>query len=223
MRLVEVYRLIESATRPTYDGPPLESGKTSLSLEKPAPYMDRFISMGILKPGMKVLDYGAGKTARNANYLRSKGFDVIAVDPFNHNEKLKILKDVGKGDHFDAAFTSFVLNVVPEYIEDEILKKLESLADIQCHGTRGKDLLTFLENTQSCEGFTFKWMMKNIPGKGLDEELKRFSDGSFTKEDLIKLANFGFGTTSGFQRLVWLEEKGYKLIPVGDNRVYVKK
>ena len=222
MKLADVYRLIE-AQGPTYQGPPLEKGGTSISAQgKPAPGIDLLVGKGILKPGIKILDYGAGKYARNAKYLIQKGMDVVAVDKFNHNEQNGVLPDEAiDSQHFDVAFTSYVLNVIPESVEDEILQKLDSIADVQCHITRGNDLLEFLAQSQERKGYTYKWIIENV--SGLDDETKRFSEGIAEKEDLMKLAHFGFATPRGFQRLPDLEEKGYNLTALGANRLFIKK
>jgi hypothetical protein len=219
MKLLEVYKLLED-NKPTYQGPALEKGATSISGKgKPAPGMEYLISHGIFKKGMKVLDYGAGKYARNSKFLQQHGIDSVAVDPFNHNEKSGVLPDEAvAGKHFDVAFTSYVLNVVPEKIEDEILSKLDKLADSQCHITRGVDLVEFLAASQDRKGFTYKWIQENV--KGLNAEVKRFLQGQASKEDLIKLAEFGFATPRGFQRLPGLERKGYSLVRMGANRIY---
>jgi hypothetical protein len=113
------------AIKPTYKGPPFESGGTSIFAGgKPAPAISYLMNAGLLTPDMIVLDFGAGKYARNTKFLKRHGIHTVAVDPFNANGKHNVLdpKDIDL-KKFDAVFTSYVLNVVPEYIEDEILKK----------------------------------------------------------------------------------------------------
>ena len=66
-----------------YTGKPLESGGTSIT-GGAAPALKALVGK-VFKRGMKVLDYGAGKYARNADYLRGEGIDTFAFDPFNGN------------------------------------------------------------------------------------------------------------------------------------------
>lgn len=56
-----------------YTGKPLETGGTSTGFGGSAAPALKALVGKIIKPGMKVLDYGAGKHARNADYLREKG------------------------------------------------------------------------------------------------------------------------------------------------------
>lgn len=56
-----------------YTGKPLESGGTSIT-GGAAPALKALVGK-VFKRGMKVLDYGAGKYARNADYLRGEGID----------------------------------------------------------------------------------------------------------------------------------------------------
>jgi len=57
-----------------YDGPPLESGGTSIT-GRAVPYIRALI--GSLPEGSRILDYGAGKMARNADFLRAAGYKVF--------------------------------------------------------------------------------------------------------------------------------------------------
>ena len=107
-----------------YTGEPLEAGGTSIA-GNAAPPIRALFEAGHLSG--KVMDFGAGKYARNANYLREKGVKVYAYDPFNGdpngdgwNTTTTKLPPAGK---FDAVFTSYVLNVVPEHIEDQIIQR----------------------------------------------------------------------------------------------------
>jgi hypothetical protein len=51
-----------------YAGKPLETGGTSIA-GGAAPPIKFLFAKGYIKPGMKVLDFGAGKYARNADFL----------------------------------------------------------------------------------------------------------------------------------------------------------
>jgi hypothetical protein len=208
--------------KPTYFGPALECGKTSIVSAAPTPALKWLVQLGVLVPNMTVLDYGAGKTARNTKYLRRLGFDVTAVDPFHHSKRLGIL-DPGQiqGYRFDVALTSYVLNVVPEYIEDDILNKLDTLTDQQIHITRGTDLVQLLRGLKP-NSYTYKWIKQNAIGCGIDRAVQSLTTTKYATA-LETLAHFGFATTRGFQRLPSLERKGFSLIAFNSNRVYIKR
>jgi hypothetical protein len=221
--LRQVYESLSEGKYPTYQGPPLEKGGTSISAGA-VPELKYLVSSGFLKKGQKILDFGAGKYGRNTLHLKSLGFDVTAVDKFNYNEKFGVRPEESiKGLHFDVAFTTYVLNVVPESIEDEVIETLESVAGTQAHITRGGDLIAYLKGAAQRKGYTYKWISENIPGHGIDEEVSRYLKGKFKSDDLLALARFGFATVRGFQRLPSLEDKGFSLEKSGTSRVYFRK
>jgi len=203
----------------TYAGPPLENGKTSI-FGNHSPGIDYFINNGIFTKESKILDYGAGKYGRNTKYLKTKGFNATPVDKFNYNNQFCVLPETFiNRKYFDVSFTSYVLNVVPEYIEDEILNKMESLSGKQYHITRGNDLIKSLDVSQHTKNFTYRWILKNV--SDLDYEMSMFKKGKASRKCLLKLARFGFATTRGFQRLVTLEDKGFKLISFNNYKIYI--
>ncbi|MFA5024246.1 MAG: hypothetical protein WC523_04780 [Patescibacteria group bacterium] len=203
----------------TYCGPSLEFGKTSMFCNKPTPGINRLIKQGLLAKGLKILDYGAGKYARNTKYLVGQGFNSIAVDKFNYNEQYNVLKNKDIRDlYFDVSFTSYVLNVVSEYTESRILNKLSNISKTQCHIVRN-DLVSNLDCVQKNKGPVYNWIIKNVTMK---KEAKLFSAGQADNDCLIKLARFGFATPKGFQRLVFLENKGFDLIYSGAYKIYIK-
>lgn len=127
--LRELLQLLEDKY---YTGKPLESGGTSIA-GSAAPALKALVGK-VFKPGMKVLDYGAGKYARNADHLRKDGIETFAYDPFNGNAEAAEGWDEGKisksislkvngGKKFDAGFSCFVLNVVPKNVEQDIIKE----------------------------------------------------------------------------------------------------
>ena len=129
-------------TRRYYTGKPLESGGTSIQ-GGAAPAIRWLFKSGHFKEGDVILDYGAGKYGRNAEFLRNRGFKVYAYDPFNgHSDDgwLGVSKNLPPNVKFDFAFTSFVINVVPEKIEREIIAHLKRIADDQIHLTRNRDI-----------------------------------------------------------------------------------
>jgi hypothetical protein len=201
--------------RLTYLGQPLEFGGTSIASKKPVPALVWLVNQGMFKTDMRILDYGAGKYGRNAEYLRQLGFSVVAVDKFNYNQAANVLPESAiKGRLFDVALTSYVLNVVPEHIENDILRKLSQITKSQIHITRGSDLISILRRVKQ-NGYTYKWLLQQ-------SDLATYLKAKPTKADLEALAYFGFATTKGFQRLVALEDKGYNLTLHGSNRIYTK-
>lgn len=125
----------------TYQGKPIERGGTSIRGRGAAPAVRWLVEKGLIKPGMKVLDYGAGKYARNADYLRKLGCKVYAYDPFNYNTTgsgyamgaVTKRKPSGK---FDVAFTCFVLNVIPDKKAKTVIRETRNFGDVQFHIVR---------------------------------------------------------------------------------------
>jgi hypothetical protein len=63
-----------------------------------------------IRPGMKVLDFGAGQFARHANALRAQGFDVTAHD-YTIKPGIHDPKALDRGRKYDMVYSSNVLNV----------------------------------------------------------------------------------------------------------------
>ena len=125
-----------------YQGKEIEKGATSIKGKGPAPAIRWMVKEGIIKKGMKVLDYGAGKYARNADYLRELGCKVYAYDPHNYNTTGRVwtlgaVSNQEPRGMFDIAFTSYVLNVVPLKVEKEIIRKLSNHSYTLAHVVRG--------------------------------------------------------------------------------------
>lgn len=79
-------------TKNFYDGRPLEQGGTSIKGKGAAPYVRRLARR--LEPGTRILDYGAGKYARNADYLTVQA-KVTAGKPFSE-EDTPALQELGE-------------------------------------------------------------------------------------------------------------------------------
>jgi len=142
----------------------------------------------VIRPGRKVLDYGAGRFARNADWLRSRGIEVYAYDPFNGRDVLgwglgEVTTRPPEG-HFDVGFTSYVLNVVSEADEAEILARVSALCARHYHVVRNRDLLTAAARA--------------FPAEPSDR--------------LPDICRQGFETRRGFQRLPHLEDRGLRLL-----------
>lgn len=208
------YQLEES--RRTYDGPPLESGGTSIKGKGenvPAPAVKWLFEKGYITADMKVLDYGAGKYGRNANYLREQGCEVYGFDPYNGSDAngWEGVSNKKPTEKFDVGFSSFVLNVVPEYIEDEIITDLRRMVGTAFHVTRNMDIFTTVKNALNRGDSTvvnfFKEEYATDPSI-----LEKYENGGLTEDDILDFCYFGVKTSRGFQRIPVLEDKGFRLI-----------
>lgn len=174
-----------------YEGPPLEGGDTSIA-KGMSPGIRHLVNEGIIKKGMTVCDYGAGKYGANANPLRELGVKVYAYDPFNGTgaDGWKGVSTKLPKEKFDLCFTSYVLNVVPESLERSIIAKCKRLAPECYHAVRNFDIYATIKKSLLS-----------------DPSLKDLS-----KEEIIKFCIFGTQTSKGFQRIPMLERKGWKVI-----------
>lgn len=198
-----------------YDGEPLESGGTSIQ-GNAAPAIQKLFKKGVFKPGMKVLDYGAGKYARNADYLRNSGLTVYAFDPFNGTgangwELGNVSSTLPPRGKFDAAFTCFVINVVPKKIEDVIIKDIGPLAKTIYHITRNKDVFDSVKKALSRKDKVVgAFFVSNFAS---NEEAQAYEDGTLSDEVIMRFCKFGVQTSRGFQRIPFLDETaGHKLV-----------
>jgi hypothetical protein len=202
----------------------LEHGGTSRPFRgKPAPLLRDFLfKQGYIKPGMKVLDYGAGVNARNADFLRSQGCEVYAYDPFHETqgtgwEPGSVVKALPPSDtRFDAGFSSFVLNVVSEAKESEILADMEPRCSKVYHLVRNKEVWTDANkalrnlNPSRAQKIVVDFFLNYFAD---EDEKQRYHDGTLTDEDIRAFSEFGYQTTSGFQRIPSdLLDKGYTMI-----------
>jgi|GEM_PF-2580699 len=197
----------------TYTGPALEQGGTSIN----AP-INRVVSLldPYIKPGMKVLDYGAGKHARFADYFREKGAEVYAFDPHHSTggtgwEPGSVVSKMPSGDKFDLAYSTYVLNVVPASIEDKIISKMNSLARKTLHVTRNRAIAADARKAiKDQKGKPFEFFMQHFvpvhPTAGAELEA-----GDVSPETIEEFARFGYATARGFQRIPMLETKGFSL------------
>jgi hypothetical protein len=211
--------LKKAQCRRHYLGPPLESGGTSIrgKGDKAAPAVRRLFGK-LIQPGMKVLDYGAGKFARNADWLRERDVEVFASDPFN-----------GKGSEgwamgsvavtpppsnvkFDVGFTSFVLNVVPIYIEDDIIGLVRSRTKKSAHVTRNMDIFDMVKKALTRPGSVVLRFFEAEFAPGDPAAQAELETGEFTDETIHRFCCFGTATPQGFQRIPYLEDKGFSLM-----------
>lgn len=201
-----------------YEGPPLETGKTSIK-GGAAPAIQWMTKQGIFQPGMKVLDWGAGKVARNADFLRSLGCEVFAYDPFNATggdgwEMGSVAGEKPDPQQFDVGFSSFVLNVVPEHIEDEILRDMGAYTSEMYHIVRNRDIYKMAENALSGTTNNPHIVEFYLTQFADDEEKEAWEAGKVYEEDIEAFCPFGFKSGPGkFQRIPSdLEDKGYRIL-----------
>ena len=194
-----------------YTGPSLEQGGTSIQGQGPAPFV-RLMAED-LEPGTRILDYGAGKYARNADFLRELGFTVYAYDPFNGRgkdgyRKGAVSKLLPLRTDFDLGLTSYVLNVVPEKVEDDILAQVKRLSSRQIHITRTHDIFVSVRKAlRRCDPTVCDFFEQEyLPGRRLGAA---FHEGRLTDSQIMAFCLFGVQTTRGFQRIPQLEEKGF--------------
>jgi len=203
-------KIIEVLTKKRiFTGAPLETGKTSIA-GAAAPAIKEMIAAGDFNDKL-VLDYGAGKFGRNAKAIRENGVDVYAYDPFNGTDADGWTGVSNKlpNDKFDIAFTCYVLNVVPDHIEDVILKDISSKATTVFHITRNTDIYdtvkrALLRKDKLVGDFFLKYFATK-------EEAQAYEDGTLSNETILEFCEHGVQTSRGFQRIPFLENKGYQL------------
>lgn len=94
----------------------------------------------IITPGMRVLDFGAGRHARNADYLRGKGIKCYAYDPYKATkgdgwEKGSVSAKL-PGGLFDVVLSTYVLNTVKPDEAAIILRQAQKRGKCQIHVVR---------------------------------------------------------------------------------------
>jgi len=195
-----------------YTGDPLEKGGTSIA-GNASPAVRDLLTKGIIKSGMTVLDFGAGKYARNANFLNDNGVKCYAYDPYNGTSvdgwKGVSNKLPSKGK-FDLAFTAFVLNVVPEHTENELIKMVAQHASQQVHITRNMDIYDTIKRAiERKDKLVGDFFLTHYAD---DAQKQMYEEGTLPKEVIVDFCKFGVQTSRGFQRIPFLEEKGFALI-----------
>jgi hypothetical protein len=192
-----------------YTGEPLETGGTSIQGDA-APAL-RLISSNF-KKGDKILDYGAGKYGRNSNYLRKERFKVYAYDPYNGSDTngWEYVSKKLPSERFDVVFTCFVLNVVSDSIEDSILSSTKKLGKQEFHITRNQDIFDSVKKALlRKDKVVYNFFTKNFADK---EDIEAFESGDLSDDVIMAFCTYGVQTSRGFQRIPFLEDKGYTLM-----------
>lgn len=201
-----------------YEGPPLEEGKTSIK-GAAAPAIQWLAKQGAFQPGMRVLDWGAGRMARNGDFLRGLGCEVYAYDPFHSTggtgwEPGSVVSTKPPAQEFDAGFTCFVLNVVPENVEDEIIRDMSAYTTTLYHVVRNRDVYDMAYKAltgQIHNQFIVDFFVNQFAD---DEELEAWENDTIYEDTIEAFCQFGFESGKGrFQRIPSdLEEKGYRIV-----------
>lgn len=224
----------------TYDGPPLEDGKTAGHWKVPAPAIKRLVVQGVFADSGAVLDYGAGH-GRNTNYLRDMGLDVYAYDPYNSTgfdgwgyisevipNKRMFFPYENKIEHadttkplFDIGFTSYVLNVVPEWVEESITAQVAKLCQTSYHIVRRLDILTMAKKAiDRNDTIVLEWFKQYLRDSTWPYNL---NPRSISNKTLIEFCEYGVQTIKGFQRLVKLDAKGFTKVYEETNYTIYKR
>ncbi len=201
-----------------YVGAVVEKGGTSMSIKTPSPAIRWMVKQGHIKPGMRVLDYGAGKTSRNADFLRGLGCKVYAYDPYNGERgadgfalgKVAVRKPRGR---FNVAFSSYVLNVVRCKDESSIVTAMKPYAPVVFHVTRSERALTKVVQRavvgEVNNPTLVRWLQPRFP-----LSLLKIRADRQPQDALIPIAEHGFKTGKGkFQRLIkakTMKGRGYR-------------
>jgi hypothetical protein len=205
--------------RCVYTGPAPSSKETSIKANVSGFVRDKL--QKFVQPGMRVLDWGAGKIARVSDLLRADGYEVYAYDPYNGSGQdgwsMGAVASVPPtGEKFDVAFTSFVLNVVKEDVEEKILAQVNPFARKVFHITRGRELMFQAMRALTKGDPKMVGFFRDYYGACDTDALARFdADGA---AGLTNFAAHGFITRYGFQRLPMLEDKGISLVQ--DTKAY---
>ena len=213
----------------TYQGDPLETGGTSMNFRGGvSPAVKWLFHRRHITEGMNVLDFGAGKYDRNAKFLREWGVNVWSYDPYHgyglHNGLDGVSMIIRDNTRFDVVFTSFVLNVVPDHVETQILKRCEALADKQFHVVRA-DLYNYVYRAlHRREKTVTDFFLNEFGGTLPDAHHYTYTDKPPVYEVIEDFCYFGTKTTKGFQRMPQLKEKEFEVLAHKNNgfTVYTK-
>ena len=190
-----------------YAGDPLEAGGTSIA-GGAAPAIKALYGR-VIKHDAVVLDYGAGKFARNADWLREQGTKVYAYDPFNgtsadgwEHGNVSSRKPKGK---FDLVFTSYVLNVVPKHVEESIIETTLRYAKHAIHIVRNRDVIAMVrEALNKRDRYVYPFFVNEYNnGKVIEPD-------KITEKMILSFCKFGVQTSRGFQRLTDLHDYGFR-------------
>lgn len=192
----------------------MEKGGTSTRFkgDTMTPGLAWLAKTGVFDGARSVLDYGSGRYSRNATALRKMGLKVYCFDPFHGgvgDDGWEGISADLPGEDFDIGFTSFVLNVVPEYIEEQILKRLTVICEKHYHIVRD-DIFKMVKSALERGDKTVSQFFLDEFATSKEGHLYR--DSELPDETVMEFCQFGTATTRGFQRLCTMEELGLNLL-----------
>lgn len=192
--------------RKRYKGPLLEEGGTSIN-RGAAPGVTWLYDQGLLDHYETILDYGSGKYDRNARYLRSKGFQVYSYDPYHGGTKydgwITGASNVVPRQKFDIGITNYVLCVVPEYEEREIVKKMQGICDQSYHIVRDDTFLMVKTALETGSEPITEFFLEEFGGT-----LSKAQDVN----TITAFCEYGTKTKRGFQRLCTCDDFGLEVV-----------
>jgi len=170
-----------------------------------------------------VLDYGAGN-GRNAQFLREKGYRVYAYDPFMGNSRdgwTGVSKRLPREKSFDVGLSSYVLNVLPKYMEEIVRREIMKVSHKAYHVVRNQELVDSVQTAfKRDEEDIVNWYAYEFVD--VYPEYKGRAMGSLSDEDFKKFVEFGVETKKGFQRLSNVE--GARLLVLNDKyKIYQER
>lgn len=210
--VLKILDLLEN--RKTYRGDAIERGGTSIKGAGAAPAVKWLYSSGAISEGMRVLDYGAGKYGRNSDFLRGNGCDVYAYDPYNGSnvDGWEGVSNSLPSEKFDVVFSSFVLNVVPEQVEDDIIQECFRFSRKVYHITRNMDIFdTVKKALNRGDRLVVDFFIEEY-ADGDEELISAAKEGNLKDKTILDFCHFGVKTSRGFQRIPVLEDKGFSLV-----------
>lgn len=183
-----------------------------------------------------IIDYGAGRNGRHAEFFRNKGIKTYGYD-YTWESGEDGWRGVSKelpGGRFKVGISCFVLNVVTEDIEDGIISWMDEHCERVYHITRNRDIFKTIINglIRRDKGVVefFRYFRGEVVRQDGGKEYKMpvikdlIIDGKpVTEEEVMDFSIFGIKTSKGFQRIPMLEGKGFKLIKIdGQFKIYSK-
>lgn len=191
-----------------YEGPIVNTKSTSIKGRGPSPTVRFLVINDSLPKDSVILDYGAGRYSRNANFLRERGYTVYAYDPYHGEPDVDgfdygCISNTLPDRQFDIVLTVYVLNVVPRYEEINICEEAERIATQKViHVTRNLDIYKDMKaSVRKKSKIIYKYFREEYQGG------KEPSDPS-----VLDMCYFGIITSKGFQRIPTTEDFGYNLI-----------
>ena len=211
---MKVNDLQESTRRRRYDGPPVEKGGTSAKFKGDAasPALKWLITQGAFADAKVILDYGAGKYGRNSIALRKLGFQVYSYDPYNGKQGANGWEDVATTlprRKFHVGFTSFVLNVVPEYIEQQIIERIGKRCNSTYHIVRDDIFRPVKAALHRGDKIVSAFFLDEFASP---RERQLYEAGQLPDKTILEFCQFGTATANGFQRMCTSEDFGLNVL-----------